>query len=120
MIPLSQYIEERIYALNQLDGEIQRMRTLAERSKPEQVAAQQQQVIDQLQAARDASDRKLFDLYILRSALWATPDVIAPAEEAWKELCTAWASAIALGEEFATGAALRIGYLLNAENHERP
>lgn len=119
MIPLSQYIEERIYALNQLDGEIQRMRTLAECHESE-LAAAQQQVIDHLQTARDTSDRKLFDLYILRSALWATPDVIAPAEEAWKELCTAWASAIALGEEFATGASLRIGYLLNAENHERP
>lgn len=119
MIPLSQYIEERIYALNQLDGEIQRMRTVAQRREPE-LAATQQPVLDKLQAARDIADRKLFDLYILRSSLWATPDVIAGAEEAWKELCTAWASAIALGEEFATGAALRIGYLLNAENHERP
>lgn len=119
MIPLSQYIEEKIYALNQLDGEIQRMRGIVALSDPEQTAVQLQ-VIENLQTARNLSDRRLFDLYILRSALWATPDVTAQAEESWKELCVAWASAIALGGEFAAGAAVRIGQLLNPEDHERP
>lgn len=119
MIPLSQYIEERIDALNQLDVQIHRMRGIAEQSEPELIALQIP-VIDNLQAARNLSDRRLFDLFILRSALWATPEVIVHAEAAWRELCAAWASAIALGGEFATGASLRIGYLLNAENHDQP
>ncbi len=119
MIPLSQYIEEKIYALNQLDGEIQRMRGIAALSDPEQTAVQLQ-VVENLQTARNLSDRRLFDLYILRTALWATPEVIALAEDAWKELCAAWDRAIALGGEFSSGSAIRIGQLLNPEDHERP
>jgi len=88
-------------------------------SDPEQTAVQLQ-VVENLQTARNLSDRRLFDLYILRNALWATPDVIVQAEEAWKELCEAWDNAIALGGEFSSGSAIRIGQLLNTEDHERP
>lgn len=119
MIPLSQYIEERIDALNQLDGQIVRMRDCAQRGDPDLVASRMK-VIDDLQAARNLADRRLFELFALRSALWATPSVTVEAEEAWKELCGSWEKVIALGGDFASGASLRIGYLLNASNHDLP
>ena len=111
MIPLSQYIEQRIDVLNQLDHEMARRHEL--RNSDSHDPQTRQAAVDQLRQARDAADQRLFDLFAIRSAKLATPQVTAHADAAWMRLLAAWQNVVGLLDQPLSPETQRISDLLD-------
>lgn len=116
MTPLNQYIEHHIDALNQLDQELLRWEATAKDCDDRQSPQHQSlsRALESLRNARNLADKRLFELFSMRSVTEATPEITARAELAWAELRTAWKSVVALRGHLGTGSVLRIDLLLDA------